>query len=173
MNRRNFLKSTAAVGVGSLVAFPLVGCDSSNVTNILNTVLNSAEAVLAVAEPNAPWAQQFRDAVTALQAAETQWKAGSAVTIVIAALNTLAAVAAVIPFTATYSPLIDILVAGIDAVLTAIGTGSTPALAGRNARVGRVILKKPHVFQNEVGAYKAQWNEVVATHPGLSPAKLK
>lgn len=171
MNRRTFLGSSAALGVISLVSLPTVGC-AYDPTAIINTVLDSAVAVLAVADPAAPWVIDFKNAVATLKSAEAQWKSGSAITIVISALNTLAAVAAVIPLTAMYSPLIDILVAGIDAVLVAIDTSAAKTVS-HNARVGRVLLKKPHVLQTEVGAYKAQWNAVVSANPLLSAAKLK
>lgn len=171
INRRSFLKSSVALGALAVVSFPTIGC-SSNATAVLNTVLNSAQAVLAVAEPNAPWAGDFKNAISALENAETQWKAGGAVTVVISALNTLAAVAAVIPFTATYSPLIDILVAGIDAVIVAIAPTAAPTVS-HNARIGRIVLKKPHALQSEIGAYKAQWNAIVSANPALSAAKLK
>lgn len=171
MNRRQFLTNSTATAA-SLFVLPMVGC-TDNALNILNTVIDSALAVLKVAEPNAPWVSSFNDAVNALKSAEASWKGGSAVTIVISALNTLAAVAATIPLTMVYSPLIDILVAGIDAVLLALPQAASAKLsASHNPRVGRVALKKPHALQSHVGTYKKQWNDIVDAVPSLAAAKI-
>lgn len=180
MNRRNFLKSSASslalVAVSAAVTLPLTGCD--NATDILNTVLNSADAILQVAQPGTAWAAQFHSAIVALESAEADWKAGSAVAIVISALNTLAAVASVVPISAPYSPLIDVLVAGIDAVLTALAPSNPVAASAQlklratpNVHYGRVTLHK-HILQTNVGAYKKQFNEA-AIKAGLPQAKLK
>ena len=124
LTRRQFGKGIsitifAAMTPGIVV---LEGCTLSmqEIENLINTALNAANAVLKVAEPGAPWVADFSAAITALEQAEASWKAGGTVAIVEAALNTLAAITAVIPITAVYSPLIDILVAGIDAVLSAL-----------------------------------------------------
>jgi hypothetical protein len=175
-NRRQFLGGLAAAGALSLTTLPAMGCSGSEVVDELNTLLSSAESVLNVAEPGAPWVVEFVAAVAALKQAEASWQSGSAVTIVISALNTLAAVAAVVPLTALYSPLIDVLVAGIDAVLTAlpvslVGPAATRALLS-NPRAGRVQLKKPHFMQSKVGAYKHQWNEIVDAIPALANARI-
>jgi hypothetical protein len=174
MNRRTFLAGTAASGLAvAASSIPLTGCNADNVEGILNTVLESSEAVLKVAEPGAAWVGPFSEAVTALETAEANWKAGSTVTIVIDALNTLSAVAAVIPFTAAYSPLINLLVAGIDAVLGAIPQAAGNKALAPNVRTGRTSLQKPHLLETRVGAYKKQWNAIVAANPALADAKLK
>lgn len=167
-NRRTFFLGAGALALTAAVTLPTIGC-TPNWEGILNTLITSGEAVLKVAEPNAMWLKPFESALTALQGAEAQWKAGSAITIIESALNTLAAVAAVIPFTAVYSPLIDILVAGIDAVLSAISPApsGTKLAAAHNARVGRAKLKA-----QTQSAYKAQWNAYVATYPALAAAKI-
>lgn len=173
-NRRSFMLKSVAVLAASAVSIPLTACDSSKIEPILNSVLTSASAVLKVAEPNAPWLPQYQNAVSALQSAEVQWKAGGSIVIVTNALNTLAAVSAVIPITAPYSPLIDVLVVGIESLLTAIAP-SSPALqkATFNPHRGRAVLLKPHVTESVSSAYKRQWNEVIETHPELAPASLK
>lgn len=178
INRRKFLSGVSILSASSLVTLPLTGCSPEDV-NILNTVLASAEAVLAVAEPGASWAASFASAVTALKNAETSWQGGSPVSIVISALNTLAAVSAAIPVTAVYSPLIDVLVAGIDAVLTALPVSTAATIsrvgisnAAGNPHYGRASLRKPHFLQSHVGAYKTQWNDIVNSNPKLSAAKI-
>lgn len=157
----------------------MTGCSQTDVTGLLNTVIASGEAVLAVAEPGAPWATSLRNALAALQTADTQWKAGSPVAIIIDALNTVQAVLAVIPVTAVYSPLIGVLVAGIEAVLAALPAPTSSS--GLEAR--RAALRSPYLGAVKLngrslahptysGAYKAQWN-AKAKALGLQAALLK
>lgn len=163
-----------ALGVGATaIVVPLAGCTGNQVETAINTALQSAENILAVADPSAAWVTNFRDAVTALQAAETSWKGGGAIAIVESALNTLAAVSAVIPITAPYAPLIGIMVAGIDAVLSSL-PATAPALAAPNPYRGMVKLKgRSPLHPTHEGAYKAQWNSVVKANPVLAAAALK
>jgi hypothetical protein len=174
INRREF-----AVGAGVVSIAPAVlitGC-SVNIKALLNTVLDAAAAVIRVAEPNAPWLPELTAAIAALKQAEASWQSGAPADVVIAALNTVEAVLAVIPMTAKYSALIDVLVAGIEAVLAALSPNqgaTSPHLAmNPNVHRNRVALKKPHIFQSEVGAFKQQWNEVVSSNPQLASAKLQ
>ena len=180
MQRRDFLKRTATVGAIIAVspsALLVEGCPSVNVKALLNTVLDSAQAILKVATPNAPWIPALESAIVALQQAEQQWSAGSSVQIIISALNTLQAVLAVIPVTAAYSPLIAVLVAGIEAVLAAVVPQPAPTPVTLNAAKNpyltshRVVLNKPHFLQSRQGAYKAQWN-ATAVKVGLPQAKI-
>jgi hypothetical protein len=180
MHRREFLGKSAgatalavAAGLG-IVTVPLEGC-AFNITDAINTVLNSALAIIKVAEPGAPWLTPLANAIQALQQAETKWQAGGASTLVIDALNTIEAVLAVIPATAVYSPLIDILIAGIEAVMAAFGNHSVSTRA--------TVINSPHyraatltgpsfLHPTWTGAYKFQWNSK-AKGIGLSAAELK
>ena len=100
MNRRKFLKRLASATAIALAAgattVTIEGC-TFNITDAINTVLNSALAILKVAEPGATWTGALANAIAALQKAETQWQSGGAATVVIDALNTIEAVLAVIP----------------------------------------------------------------------------
>lgn len=170
-----------ALGVGATaMVMPLAGCSvtPAQIESSINVALASAEGVLAVAEPGASWVNPFKDAVTALQNAETQWKGGGAVAIVESALNTLASVSAVIPFSAPYAPLVAILIAGIDAVLSSLPVTATAGMTvtapmstpyrGRVKLAGRSMFHPTHE-----GAYKAQWNGVAKANPLLTAAILK
>ena len=174
MNRRRFLtRSILAAGTLAVAPSLVTGCTANEAEGVLNTVINSALAVLKVVEPAASWLPSFAGAIAALQQAETLWKAGGAVNIVESALATLEAVTAAIPVTAVYSPLIDILVAGIDTVLGLLHPAQpASALAGTNSHRGRASLSKPHFLQTRVGAYKSQWNDAVKANPALAAAKL-
>jgi hypothetical protein len=170
-----------ALGVGATaVVMPMAGCSVSpaQIESSINVALQSAEAVLASAEPGASWVNPFKAAVTALQNAEASWKGGGAIPIVESALNTLASVSAVIPFTAPYAPLVAILVAGIDAVLSSLPVTATAGATlaapmttpyrGKAKLNGRSMLHPTHE-----GAYKAQWNAVAKANPLLTAAILK
>ncbi len=171
MNRRLFLKAAAVTGAAATLP-AIEGCGTSEAENAINTVLKEAAAVLAVAVPGAPWLAQLQQAIAALMMAEQQWSNGGPVQIVDDALNAIVAITAVIPPTATYSPLIDVLVAGIEAVLALLPAPVnsvatklsveqmqkiTPAV---NAHLGRYRLKSYWNHPTPAGKLKANWNEV-------------
>ncbi len=160
--------------LGTMPIVATTGCQSSQVINEINVVLNEADAVLAVADPGAPWLPQLKSSIAALEAAESTWQNGGAVTLVEDALNTIAAVTAVIPQTAAYAPLIDVLVAGISAVLAAL---PQPA----SARVTATLMSNPHAgryklvnhwYHSPAGNLKANWNAVAKQH-GLLQMAIK
>lgn len=178
MKRREMLKMTGFLAMvlvtgGSV----LTGCtlSASNVKSLIGVLISSIQNILKVAS-GAPWVGDLSNALTALQNAEQNWTAGSATTVIDDALNTVTAVLAVIPLTAVFSPLIDIIVSGIEAVLAVLPVASVStklrvALAS-NPHHGRVILNKPGLFhETPQGAYKAQWNGI-AKQIGLPQAEL-
>jgi hypothetical protein len=187
-NRRQFITASTVVAISPTLL--LEGCTLSqqDIENLINVALQSAAAVLAVAEPGAPWVADFQAAITALKTAEASWVGGGAIADVIAALNAVAAVAAAIPFTATYSPLIDVLIAGIDAVLAALPAPTTaPGAAVANAtqplraHVTTLAVTYNHhgrasvngMFgKPSVSTYKSRWNAAVAKNPALAAAKI-
>ena len=182
MERRRFMQFAGATALALATGATTVtieGC-AFDIKAAINTVLNSALAILKVAEPNASWTASLASAIAALQQAETNWQAGGATTIVIDALNTVEAVVAVIPITAPYAPLIDILVAGIEAVMSAFGLTkqlSPMAMSKRGVIVnsshyGRATISTSFAHPTWQGAYKHQWNaEAVALK--LPQAQIK
>lgn len=181
MNRRSFMKDVATGGAVLAVApamLSMEGCtfSTSTLKSYLNTVLESAEKILALGSSTDSWYTTLSDAITALENTESSWNGSTAVTIVVSALDTLEAVLAVIPVTSAYSTLIDLLVSAIEVILTTfVKTSVTKvkvkALAQANQHRGVVPLKDPHFMQSKVGAYKSQWNDL-ATGLGLTKAKL-
>jgi hypothetical protein len=181
MNRRQFGKNAIglmAIGTSAPAALLVEGCTGSQVINEINVVLKEAAAVLAVAEPGAPWIAPLQQAIAALLAAEQQWQTGSTVQLVIDALDVIVAVTAVIPLTAPYSPLIDILVAGIEAVLAALPQSSNnagrKATAAGNPHIGRYQFQT-HWYRKtpDAAEFKSAWNNVAITSPALAAAVLK
>ena len=165
---------------------PVTGCTSSQIESAVNSVISGTESILKVVEPNAPYTAQLQSALNALVAAEASWKGGSPVSVIESALATVEAVTAVIPLTASYSPLIDVLVATIDAALALIPPSASsgvmvsvevwPTLSARvvaaNPHIGRVTLAKPHLFQSRKAAIEEQWNAIVDANPSLAAAKI-
>jgi len=150
------------------------GCTSTQVIKEINVALNEASAVLAVADPSAPWLNDLKNAIVNLQGAESTWQSGGKVAIVDDALNTLAAVTAAIPLTAVYSPLIDVLVASIEEVLAALPTSTAARLSATlatNPHAGRYQIQK-RWYRTPAGNLKANWNQV-AKAKGLTLMLLK
>jgi hypothetical protein len=166
-----------ALSLLTVTTLPATGCSTAQTVQEVNVVLTEASNILAVADPGAAWVPQFKAAVATLQTADTGWVAGGAVQDVTEALNAVVAITAVIPVTAVYSPLIDVLVAGIEAVLAAL-PAPTPAVAQANAAkgafnpyVGKVVIKH-HLFHNRVDEFKTAWNSAAA-QSGLKTAVLQ
>jgi hypothetical protein len=174
MNRRQLIQrgSLASVALMAPSLF-LAGCSGDTIKGILNTVLDSAKALLGLLAPNSAFYTDFAAAIAKLEADEAQWTAGGAVTILEEGLTAVQDVLAVIPQTMVFSPLIAILVAGIDAVLNLIPQPAVVAHAARRANPykGQATLLSPHVFQSHAGAYRAQWN-AQAVALGLARAKI-
>jgi hypothetical protein len=162
---QNKLGAWAMISLLALILLPVApvtGCSGSQVTNEINVVLTEAVTILSVADPNAAWVPQLQQAVAALKIAEANWTAGGTVQIVIDCLNTIEAITAVIPFTAVYSPLIAVLVAGIEAILAALPASTTSKLS-QNPYYGRYQMVD-HWYHTPAGNFKANWNSVAKAH---------
>lgn len=176
---RKILSGVLAVALLAATTLPTTGCSASQVTNEINVVLTQATNILVVADPTATWVPQLQAAVTALKTAESSWSSGGSVQIVIDALNTVEAITAVVPLTAAYSPLIDIMVAGIEAAITALEP-SVPAnsvaaahriQATQNPHIGRVSIAH-HAFHSRSTEFKDAWNASAKVH-NLVGAEIK
>jgi hypothetical protein len=170
---KKLLSSLVLASVLAVTTIPTVGCSEAQTVAEVNTILTEATTILTVADPNAAWVPQLKAAVSALQTAETTWQAGGAVAKVDDALNAIVAITAVIPLTAAYSPLIDVLVAGIEAVLAALpaSPNATLVMAQVNPHIGRVVIKH-HMFHSRSSEFTAAWNQA-AHQAGLANAELK
>jgi hypothetical protein len=156
------------------VVAPATGCTSTQVIDEINVVLNEADAVLAVADPSSPQVGDLKKAIVALEGAEKIWQKGGTVAVVDDALNTLDQVLAAIPLTAIYSPLIDVLVAGIEDVLAALPqpvSAKFAATLAANPHAGRYQIQK-RFYRTPAGNLKANWNQV-AKAKGLRLMLLK
>jgi len=118
-----------AAPVATVAMVGMTGCSMSMQQKeaLLNTAIQSAEAVIAQAEPGGAWVQPMKNALAALVNSEPSWVNGGTAQNIITALNTIEAITSVIPFTAPYAALIDVLVAGIDAVLAVLPVSANQA----------------------------------------------
>lgn len=156
-----------------VVTFPMTGCSSSQTVKEINIILTETTNVLAVAQPNAPWVPQLESAVTALKVAEATWQAGGTEAGVVDALNAIVAVTAVVPMTSAYSPLIDVLVAGIETVMASFPTQPKPVVAAvQNPHLGRVVI--PHsLLHSRTTEFVKSWNLVAQANPQTANAVIK
>lgn len=189
MNRRKFMSALAALGVagrfaGMIALAPvtlLMTACSFSVSGVLGVIIGAVQGILTIAG-DAPWATELSAALTTLQQQIATWKAGGAAAIVIDALNTIEALVAAIPFTAIYSPLVDLLVSAIESVINYF-TGQNPNVSIRftvrrsttqtNPHMGRVACAAPDkTHPSYEGAIKAQWN-ALANSLQLAKAEIK
>ena len=184
------LKQWAAVAPMALalmiLLFPLTagltGCSPGQAENEVNTIILQLTNIMAVAEPGASWVKDAANALNILKVAEANWIKGAAVQDVINALNTAELVIAVIPVTAPYSGLADVLVAGIEAVLALLLPPPAGALTGvqQQAREAASLpvgaaSPNPHKWRASVSSAKdskTQWNLLVSADPRLAAAKI-
>lgn len=152
---------------------PTIGCtvSTAQIESDINIVLTQSSQVVAALGDTAV-AADIQKAQAALQQAEAAWKGGGTVNDVVSALNILEIAIANIPETAQYSAEVDVIVAGIEFVLTNLDTPTAAVKANVRAQVsnphkGKVVVK-PHMFQSPESAEKALWNKAVVEHP--SPA---
>jgi hypothetical protein len=159
----------AVLLAGTMPVMATAGCSGSEVIGEINVVLSEATTVLAQAAPGSSWIAPLKAAAAELQTEEAAWESGGTVAKVDAALNTLSIVLAAIPLTAVYSPLIDVLVAGIEAVLAALpastapGAQKTMVTVAENPHAGRYTLVM-HWYHSPAGNLKANWNGVAKAH---------
>lgn len=177
MDKLGAVMLIALLLAGTMPVMATQGCSGSTVINEINIVLNEAGNVLAVAEPGASWIAPLKNAIAKLESAETTWQTGGTVAIVDDALNALSIVLAPLPLTAVYSPLIDVLMSGIEAVLAAL-----PVSVSLKAQMARLtVAENPHAgryrlvnhwYHTPAGNLKANWNDVAKAH-GLLQMVLK
>jgi hypothetical protein len=171
---KKLLSAVLAILFLTATTTPLQGCSAATTVNEINTVLTEATNILTVADPTAPWAGQLKAAVAALKTAEAGWVGGGAVADVDAALNTIEAIVAVVPVTAAYAPLVDVLVAGVEAILAALPapTAASVSLAkASNPHLGRVVIKH-RLFHSRTKEFKDAWNAAVEKQ-GLKGALIQ
>ena len=162
----------ALVGGTSAAAITMTACTPSQVENEINTILQEAVGIIAVADPGATWLADFSKATALLKVDEANWIKGGAVQDVINVLVDLQGVTALISPLVPYASLISVLVAGIVAVLAALLPPATNAttLQAHTATAPNPWKGQAHVTSAKDS--KAQWNAIVAANPTLAAAKI-
>jgi hypothetical protein len=168
------LQGTLVFGGGAVVVTHLTGCTPAQVENEVNTILQEATSIIAVADPGVTWLAAFSKATALLKVDEANWIAGGAVQDMINVLVDLQGVTALISPLVPYAALIGVLVAGIVAVLSLLlpsppppppAALTMPAAQGQNPFKGMTTVK------NRADSLR-QWRAIVAANPALAAAKL-
>lgn len=171
MNRRNVLKSLAAIG--TLAVLPITACAFS-VTGMLSTIISALSAILSYAGAGQSWLSQVQQVLAKLQTELAAWQSGTGTMATLEQiLNDALPILALIPLTAAYAPLIALIVSGIESIINYFGSASAKIKLAqtRNPYSGRVALKQPHLLQTYQGAFKSQYNET-AEGIGLPQCKI-
>lgn len=168
---RRLIAATSLAIASGATTVTIAGC-SFSVKGVLNVIISAVQGLLKVI-PASALATSLSNALNALVQAEATWTSGGAPAVIIDALNTLEAVVAVIPFTAVYSPLIDVLVAGIESVINYFvpATSVTATARFNDPHRGRVQLAQPHFLESHQAAIAKQWNDACDA-TGLVAAKI-
>jgi hypothetical protein len=156
----------------TVTIIPLTGCPltPTQIENEVNTILQEAAGIIAVADPGVSWLADFTKAANLLKVDEAAWIKGGAVQDVINVLNDLEQVAALISPLVPYASLIGILVAGIDAVLSLLLP--TPAVTANVMTAHAPNPWKGRATVTSAKDSKDQWAAAVKTNPALAAAKL-
>ena len=158
----------------------LIACNltPSQIENEINTIVQEATSIIAVADPGVSWLADLTKATALLKVDEANWVKGGAVQDVINVLNDLEGVTALISPLVPYAALIAVLVAGIDAVLALLlptpavsGTAAAPAAMSARAAPAANPWKGKATVTSAADS-KAQWRAIVAANPALKKAKI-
>jgi hypothetical protein len=159
--------------VSGIESAGMIACTPGQVQNEINTILQEATGIIAVADPGATWLADFSKAAALLKVDEANWIKGGAVQDVINVLNDLQGVTALISPLVPYASLIGVLVAGIDAVLALL----LPAPTGGAVTAQQATPRAPNPFKGRetvtsAKQSKALWNGYVAANPALASARI-
>ena len=152
------------------------GCSPSQVENQINVLSQQITGLLAVAEPGKAWVVDLQKELPLLAQTEASWKAGGSVQDVINVLNEIELIVAVVPSTAVYSPLIDLIVTGADMVLAKFLPTITPATpVTSSAKMGAMMVNvhRGRVQIRSASDSRSKWAAVVKGNPALAGAALK
>ena len=152
----------------------MIACSASQVENEVNTIIQEAAGIIAVADPSATWLADFTKAANLLKVDEAAWVKGGAVQDVINVLNDIEGVTALISPLVPYAALIGVLVAGIDAALALLLPTTTAAAP---AAITAHAAAAPNPFKGlatvtSASDSKTQWNIIVKQRPALAKAKI-
>jgi hypothetical protein len=176
ITRREAIRGGVALAVltpTGLSTLTLTGCTPAQVENEINTILQEATGIIAVADPGLTWLSAFSKATALLKVDEANWIKGGAVQDVINVLNDLEGITALISPLVPYASLIGVLVAGIDAALALLLPAPAAAPAALTAHtVGRNNPFKGQATVKSAADSKSQWNAIAKANPELAKAAI-
>ena len=170
------LSGIAAIAVLLVGTIPTVGCSSSTIADLAQT-LGNAGAQIASLENNPSLAAKLKADTAAAVSAITSWKSGSPATEAIEALNIVEDDLNLIPGTSTYAPLIDLAIGTVESILALLPTSATVAApatlsehtAALKAARPNIVLSNPPKTKAQ---FKSPWNAIVAKDYTLQKAKI-
>jgi hypothetical protein len=160
----------AMLPVATVTTVSMTGCTPGQVENEINTIIQQAAGIIAVADPGAPWLADFTKAANLLKVDEAAWIKGGAVQDVINVLTDLEQVTALIPTTVPYASLVGILFAGAAQVLALLlptPSAASPAVTASAPNPWRGLATVKSAKDS-----RSQWNLIVSQRPGLAAAKI-
>jgi hypothetical protein len=169
MTRRMFGKQVMLVGGGLLVMPLLEGCplSQSQLAQLVAEVGTGLAGVLPyIKSVSASLAGQIQASFSALEAAVQAWKPGTAIADVEQAVNAFVANMALIPGLGAYQPLVALIVATAEGIITLVVPNAAPAAM----RVGLTSIKAQNALTTMINqyphpphtarAFKAKYNSV-------------
>ena len=161
-----------AIGVTSVAAVSMAGCTPAQVENMVNTIIQEATGIIAVADTGATWLAAFSKATALLKVDEANWIKGGLVQDMINVLVDLQGVCVLISPLVPYANLIAVLVAGIVQVLSLL-LPPPPAPVAMRAMAER---PNPWVGVRHVSSVKDskdQWHAICKANPALALADIR
>lgn len=170
--RRATIQGLVSVLMCFVMAFavvPMTGCSMSKTQlKSYGDTIDTAVASILTLTHNSQIAAQVKQAQQVFDNAVQNWSGASTSSMVISSLNAVEAALALIPQTAAYAPLVDVVIAAAESIIASLPVNNTSAIVKANHQVRATntpLFKSPKQFV-------AAWNAVVAAHPDLHVAPL-
>jgi hypothetical protein len=176
MNRRMFGKK-ALLATGALLVLPeLTGCPvtQSQIAALVAEVGTGLSGILPyIKGVSATLATQIEASFAALQAAVQAWKPGTSIQDIEQVVNAFVANMALIPVLGAYQPLVALIVATAEGIITLLVPNATAA--PRTTATSRFVVtatsQYPHP-PNTARSFRGTWNGVVKKDSALAGLEI-
>lgn len=162
VSRRNFLKSASALAAMA-VAFPLLeGCpvSQSQLAQLVAEVGTGLSGIMPyIKSVSASLATQIESGFAALEQAVQAWTPGTAVADIEQAVNAFVANMALIPVLGAYQPLVALVVATVEGIITLLVPTPAPTTSAVKAAYSAALAQYPKPPRT-ARAFKSKFNSV-------------
>lgn len=166
LTRRDLLKRGSLVGMAALATpalLTLEGCpiSQSQLVALIGELQSGFNAILPYLKTvDAATAAKVQALLTDLQSDVATWTSGSSIAIIEQIVNDIVAALALFPVTAAYAPLIALIVATAEGIITLLVPNSAPAPAPAPAGIRAMARARyPHPPKT-AGGFRKEWNRV-------------